>query len=115
MKSEFIKRPNTIENYTHEQVVELAKCMNDPIYFMCSYMKVQHPVRGSIPFEMYDYQKDAVKAFLDHDDCIVMLGRQMGKCLFGDTAINIARKPKGFKKLILKLAFPKEYEKTFRA
>ena len=59
--------------------MEIARCMNDPIYFMCTYMKVQHPVRGSIPFEMYDYQKQAVKAFLEHDDCIVMLGRQMGK------------------------------------
>lgn len=79
MKSEFIKRPNLVEEYTREQVLEIARCINDPIYFMCTYMKVQHPVRGSIPFEMYDYQKDAVRAFLEHDDCIVMLGRQMGK------------------------------------
>lgn len=59
--------------------MEIARCMNDPIYFMCTYMKVQHPVRGSVPFEMYDYQKDAVNAFLKHKDSIVMLGRQMGK------------------------------------
>lgn len=79
MKSEFIKRPNLVEEYTHEQVIEMAKCMRDPIYFMCTYMKVQHPVRGSIPFEMYEYQKDAVRSFMNHKDSIVMLGRQMGK------------------------------------
>lgn len=57
----------------------MAKCMRDPIYFMCNYMKVQHPVRGSVPFEMYEYQKDAVRSFMTHKDSIVMLGRQMGK------------------------------------
>jgi hypothetical protein len=79
MKSEFIKKPNQVENYTHQQVMELARCMNDPIYFMRTYMKVQHPVRGSIPFLMYDYQEKAVRSFMNHKDSIVMLGRQMGK------------------------------------
>lgn len=132
-KSEFIKRPHQTNEYTYEQAIEIVRCTMDPIYFMKTYMKVQHPTRGSIPFDMYPYQEDAIKSFLGHkappvpvpkgtidpvakfgQDCVVMLGRQMGKCVFGNTAINIARKPKGLKKLILRLAFPKLYEKIFR-
>jgi hypothetical protein len=108
MKSEFIKRPNTVENYTHEQVIEIARCMHDPIYFMRTYMKVQHPVRGSIPFAMYDYQEQAVRSFMSHKDCIVMLGRQMGKttviaafllwfaCFYRDPAVAKGEDPSNY-------------------
>jgi hypothetical protein len=78
-KSEFIKRPNLVENYTQEQVVEIARCMNDPIYFMKTFMKVQHPVKGSIPFILYEYQETAVRAFLNNTYVCVKIGRQQGK------------------------------------
>lgn len=107
-KSEFIKRANTVENYTHQQVIEIARCMHDPIYFMRTYMKVQHPVRGSIPFAMYDYQEQAVRSFMEHKDCVVMLGRQMGKttviaafllwfaCFYRDASVGVNEDPSNY-------------------
>ena len=35
------------------QVAEIIKCGKDPNYFFKNYLKIQHPVRGLIPFEMY--------------------------------------------------------------
>lgn len=97
-KSSLIKKPYQVEEFTYEQAIEYYKCTMDPIYFMKTYMKVQHPTKGSIPFDMYPYQEEAIKSFLGHKpppppppkgtpdpnpkfgrDCIVMLGRQMGK------------------------------------
>lgn len=78
-KSEFIKRPNQVEEFTYEQIIETVNCINDPIYFMKTYMKVQHPIRGSIPFILYDYQEVAVKAFLENKYVCLKIGRQQGK------------------------------------
>jgi hypothetical protein len=115
MKSEMIKKPNLSQEYTTEQVMELKKCAEDPIYFMRSYMKVMHPTRGAIPFDLYPYQERAVMSFRNNKDTIVMMGRQQGKCLYKTTIINTAVKPKGFKKLLLKLFFRKQYDLIFNS
>ena len=113
MKNEMIKKPNLSQEYSTEQVMELKKCAEDPIYFMRNYMKVMHPKRGAIPFDLYPYQERAVMSFRNNKDTIVMMGRQMGKCLFKLTTINIAVIPYGFKKLLLKLFFRKQYDLVF--
>ena len=45
------------------QVKEIIKCGKDPNYFFKNYLKIQHPVRGLIPFEMYPFQEDCVDGF----------------------------------------------------
>lgn len=79
MKNELVKKPHQDEEWTNEQLLELYKCANDPIYFMKTYMKVMHPKRGAVPFILYDYQEEAVRAFLEKKDTILMMGRQQGK------------------------------------
>jgi len=61
-----------------QQVAEILKCGKDPVYFMKEYTKIQHPVRGLIPFETYDFQDDCVKQFQDHRFNIVLKSRQLG-------------------------------------
>jgi hypothetical protein len=61
-----------------EQVKEIIKCGKDPIYFIKNYAKIQHPLRGTIQFETYDFQDDCVKAFVDHRFNIVLKSRQLG-------------------------------------
>lgn len=78
-KSDLIKRAHAESHYTPQQVLELRKCAQDPLYFMRTYMKVLHPVRGAIPFDLYPYQERAVKGFLENRKTIVKCGRQMGK------------------------------------
>lgn len=58
--------------------VEYAKCAKDPVYFMRKYVKIQHPVRGTIPFLTYKFQDEAVANFGVHRKNIVLKSRQMG-------------------------------------
>ncbi len=57
---------------------ELVRCVHDPVYFIDNYARIQHPIRGLIPFKTYPYQQDAVKGFIDHRYNIVLKGRQLG-------------------------------------
>jgi hypothetical protein len=60
------------------QVAEIIKCGKDPNYFFKNYVKIQHPVRGLIPFEMFPFQEDCVEDFNEHRFNIVLKSRQLG-------------------------------------
>ena len=52
-----VKRPHLSEKYTTDQVEEIAKCIQDPIYFIGTYCSIQHPVKGRVKFDLFDFQK----------------------------------------------------------
>lgn len=58
---------------------ELVRCKADPLYFMEKYMWIQHPTKGKIPFEAYDYQKRLIEVFWKNVSSIALLPRQSGK------------------------------------
>jgi hypothetical protein len=60
------------------QVQEIIKCGKDPNYFFKNYLKIQHPVRGLIPFDTFPFQDDCVEEFNDHRFNIVLKSRQLG-------------------------------------
>ena len=35
-----LKKVNTVQEYTKEQILEYQKCMDDPLYFIETYMKI---------------------------------------------------------------------------
>jgi hypothetical protein len=77
-----IKKAHAPQRYTLEEVKHLEACMDPvtgPIYFAKNFLKIQHPVRGSIPFEPYEYQERLIDAYHNNKQCIAMLPRQMGK------------------------------------
>jgi hypothetical protein len=57
---------------------EYKRCFTDPIYFMKKYVKIQHPTKGTLQFETYPFQDDALLGFIKHDRSIVLKSRQMG-------------------------------------
>ena len=59
-------------------IQERIRCKKDPIYFFKKYVKVQHPVRGSVYFHLYPFQEDVLKQFHHHKYNIVLKARQMG-------------------------------------
>ena len=61
-----------------QQIEEIIKCGKDPIYFMKKYCKIQHPERGTLPFETYPFQDDCVEAFVKHRLNIILKSRQLG-------------------------------------
>ena len=74
-----LKPPNQPTSMTPEQTRDFIRCARDPIYFMQTYLYVQHPTRGKIPFAAYEFQKDLVKAYWDYRNVIAMIPRQSGK------------------------------------
>ena len=57
---------------------EYTKCAKDPIYFMKKYCVVQHPIKGKVPFHLYDYQEKSLQTFEDFRFNIVLKARQLG-------------------------------------
>ena len=39
---------------------EYVKCAKDPAYFMRKFCMIQHPIKGKIPFDLYDFQEKTV-------------------------------------------------------
>jgi hypothetical protein len=76
---EKLKPPYQYTNYTPEQARELNKCMQDPVYFIENYMWVQHPVKGRILFNAYEFQKELLRTYASNRNVISMIPRQAGK------------------------------------
>jgi hypothetical protein len=60
------------------QISEIVECGKNPEYFFKNYCKIQHPVRGLIPFETYDFQNQCVDTFIDNRFSIILKSRQLG-------------------------------------
>lgn len=65
-------------NSKSRQVKELIRCGKDPAYFIKKYVKIQHPTRGLVKFDTYNFQDDCLKDFVDHRFNIILKSRQLG-------------------------------------
>jgi len=77
-----IKKAFQKQKYTLEEVKHLEACLdpvNGPLYFCSNFLKIQHPVRGAIKFDPYEYQKNLINAYHENKQVIAMLPRQSGK------------------------------------
>src|SRR5579863_1716271 len=63
---------------TDTTTAEIIKCGQNPAYFIRTYCKIKHPVRGTVPFKMYPFQEDCVRDFLKHRYNVILKSRQMG-------------------------------------
>lgn len=65
---------------TYKEIIaeEYKKCLASPVYFMKHYVKIQHPIRGTIFFDLYDFQEETLQAFHDYKFNIILKSRQMG-------------------------------------
>ncbi len=74
-----LKRIGQQQQWTPEQLQEMALCMMDPIYFAEKYIKIVHVDRGLIPLQMYDYQKEIATKIFNNRRVAVLTARQAGK------------------------------------
>lgn len=113
-----IRNANEPVEITPQQVQEFKKCAEDVVYFCEHYAKVQHPVKGSINFKLYDYQKEMLRLYQDETHVVIKSARQSGKCLHHITTVNrILPLEKNlinrFKKFFLKIINRRLYENLF--
>jgi len=61
-----------------EVLAEIVKCGKDPDFFINSYARISHPIKGLVPFKTYDFQTQLLKDFNDHRFNVILKGRQLG-------------------------------------
>ena len=57
---------------------EYVKCAQDPVYFLKKYSFIQHPIKGKIPFHLYDFQEKTVDQFNQNRLNVILKARQLG-------------------------------------
>ncbi len=77
-----VKKAHQKEAFTEEQIREFAKCadpVTGPEYFMSNYFFIQHPTRGRMLYEPFDYQKRLIHTYHNYRFSISLMPRQTGK------------------------------------
>ena len=59
-----IKRSGIELSYSEEQILEIAKCAEDPIYFVDNYCYIVTLDHGIQPFKLYDCQKKKLNLYM---------------------------------------------------
>ena len=80
--SSLIKKPHQRASYTTDQILELALCADPssgPQHFLSNYFYIQHPTRGKMLYQPFDYQKRYINAIHANRFGIALLPRQSGK------------------------------------
>jgi len=68
--------------YTTDTLAEFEACCDPedgPLFFVRNFMRIQHPVKGSIPLDPFDYQIELLHNYNTYRYSVNMLRRQMGK------------------------------------
>lgn len=71
--------------FTGEQKEVIKRCQASAIWFMQNFIKVKHQGAGIVPFNPFDYQKNAIKSFRKNRMNIFRKTRQ---CFTGDQIVN---------------------------
>lgn len=57
---------------------ELYKCATDYDYGIKKYFKIEHPMLGKVPFQLYNFQSKTLKEIIKSRFSIILKSRQMG-------------------------------------
>lgn len=71
-----LKRAHTESELTYEQIIELARCEQDPLYFASKYIQIVTLDHGLQPFTLYKFQEKMLRTFHDNRFIICKLPRQ---------------------------------------
>ena len=61
-----------------EQKSEFIKCAESVHYFVKTYVKITHPMKGEVPFDLYDFQERVLNDFEKYKVNIILKSRQVG-------------------------------------
>ena len=82
IEGNLVKRAHSTQKFTEKDLEDLAKC-SDPItgphYFLDNFFYIQHPVKGKLKYEAFDYQRRLIDSYHNHRFNINLLPRQTGK------------------------------------
>jgi len=79
MGNSSLKRVGIAISYAEEQILEIQKCSEDPVYFIDNYCYIVTLDHGIQQFKLYDCQKRKIQTIHDNRRIIIMESRQAGK------------------------------------
>ncbi|NDG32882.1 hypothetical protein EB118_22790, partial [bacterium] len=77
-----VKNANVQQKWTQQEIDDLIACSDQklgPHYFLKKFFYIQHPVKGKLLFEPFDYQRRLVDSYHSHRFNVNLLPRQTGK------------------------------------
>jgi hypothetical protein len=77
-----VKAPHRRESYSDSELEQFAKCadpVTGPMYFMDNFFYIQHPTRGKILYQPFEYQKRLIANYHNSRFSISLMPRQTGK------------------------------------
>jgi hypothetical protein len=74
-----LKKANTAIEFTQDQIIEFARCQDDPIYFAKNYIQIVTLDYGLQPFKPYPFQETMIERFHNYRFNVCKLPRQSGK------------------------------------
>jgi len=97
-EGDLVKAPHKKQTFTTQQMREFAACcdpVTGPEYFMRHFFYIQHPTKGQILYEPYGYQVGLIDTYHSNRFAIALMPRQTGKCVTGESLINIRNNTTG--------------------
>lgn len=74
-----IKSAHKKQKFTEQDLEDIAKCIDDPHYFLDNFFYIQHPTKGKLKYGAFEYQRRLINSYHDHRFNVNMLPRQTGK------------------------------------
>lgn len=89
----YIKNPYVQTEFSNQKELDdfIACCDPETGYkhFMTNFFYIQHPTRGSMLYQPYDYQVELAENYHNFRYSINLLSRQLGKCFVGNSIITV--------------------------
>jgi hypothetical protein len=80
--NKLVKTAYSSQKYTEQDIEELMKCtdpINGPHYFLDNFFYIQHPTKGKLKYEPFNYQRRLIDSYHGNRFNVNLLPRQTGK------------------------------------
>jgi hypothetical protein len=82
LDNNLIKKPHQTASWTEQQILEIAQCcdpVTGPHYFCSNFFYIQHPTKGKLLYQPFEYQTRFLTVMTNHRFSVAMQPRQTGK------------------------------------
>ena len=82
LDGKLVKTAHVAQKWTEQDILDLQMC-SDPVtgphYFLDNFFFIQHPVKGKLQYEAFDYQRRLIDSYHGNRFNVNLLPRQTGK------------------------------------
>ena len=81
-QTKLVKTAHSQQKFNQQQIDDLVACSDQktgPHYFLDHFFYIQHPVKGQLRYEAFEYQRRLIDSYHDHRFNVNLLPRQTGK------------------------------------